>query len=146
MEVDVVIVGGGVAGLSAAVLTARAELETLILDAGGSLLRRNAHLENVPGFPAGVNSRQFSDLLTEQAGNAGAERREARVVAVERIDPMGYSEDDENEPDFRIRTADGSRFTAEYVIAASKNETSYLDGSDGVGLIDRGGSVEILRN
>ncbi|MBP1921540.1 thioredoxin reductase [Halorubrum alkaliphilum] len=151
MEYDVVIVGGGVAGLSAATFTARAELETLVLDAGGSLIRRNAHLENVPGFPSGVNSRQFSDLLVEQAENAGAERRESRVTAVERTDttrddgPDGENDannannaTDANDRRFRVQTTDDDRVTAEYVIAATKNETAYLDGIDGVGLIDRG--------
>ncbi|TKX78401.1 FAD-dependent oxidoreductase, partial [Halorubrum sp. SD626R] len=42
---DVVVVGGGVAGLSAAVFTARHGLDTLVVDAGGSVLRRNARLE-----------------------------------------------------------------------------------------------------
>jgi len=41
---DVVVVGGGVAGLSTAVFTARQGLDTLVIDDGGSLLRRNAHL------------------------------------------------------------------------------------------------------
>jgi len=43
---DVLIVGGGVAGLSAATFTARTGLETLVIDTDESILRRNAHLEN----------------------------------------------------------------------------------------------------
>jgi len=64
---DVVVVGGGVAGLSTAVFTARQGLDTLVIDDGGSLLRRNAHLENFPGFPLGVDARRLLDLLAEQA-------------------------------------------------------------------------------
>ena len=37
----------------------------------GSLLRRNAHPESFPGFPAGVNPRQLLDLMGEQAETAG---------------------------------------------------------------------------
>jgi thioredoxin reductase len=48
---EVVVVGGGVAGLSAAVFTARHGLDTLVVDAGESILRRNAHLENFPRLP-----------------------------------------------------------------------------------------------
>lgn len=53
VDPTIAVVGGGVAG----VFTARHGLETTIYDAGDSLLRRNAHLENFPGFPLGINAR-----------------------------------------------------------------------------------------
>ncbi len=124
---EVIIVGGGVAGRSAAVFTARYGLDTLVVDSGESILRRNAHLENFPGFPAGVNGRQLLDLLAEQAENAGARGREAVVTGVERA-----------EEGFTVQTDAGERYRTEYVIAATKNETGYLDGIEGVGIIDRG--------
>jgi len=123
----VVVVGGGVAGLSASTFTARAGLETLVLDSGESILRRNAHLENFPGFPAGVNARLLLDMLGDQAETAGADRETATVTAVE-TDGDGFT----------VETAAGGRYHAEYVVAATKNETGYLDGVDGVGVIDRG--------
>ncbi|SMO82434.1 FAD binding domain-containing protein [Halorubrum cibi] len=148
MEYDVLVVGGGVAGLSAGTFTARHGLETLVCDAGGSLLRRNAHLENVPGFPAGVNSRQFLALLGEQAENAGAERRETRVTTVQPTTEDGPEgdggsdgDDGSDGPDrrrFRIETIDGDRLGADYVVAATKNATGYLEEVDGVDLLDRG--------
>jgi len=126
---DVLVVGGGVAGLSAAVFTARHGLETLVLDSGDSILRRNAHLENFPGFPAGVNASQLLDLLGEQAEEAGAERREATVDRIERT----------NECDgFAVETTAGDCYRTGTVVAATKNEVGYLDGIDGVGIIDRG--------
>jgi thioredoxin reductase len=124
---DVLVVGGGVAGLSAAVFTARADLDTLVLDSGDSIVRRNAHLENYPGFPAGVNARLLLDLLGEQAERAGCERREAEVERVEVADDG-----------FAAETTDGDRYDAAYVVAATKNTTDYLDAIDGVGIIDRG--------
>jgi thioredoxin reductase len=123
---DVVVVGGGVAGLSAAVFTARHDFDTLVVDASGSLLRRNAHLGNFPGFPTGVNGRQFLDLLGEQAERAGCRRVEARVADVE-----------QTEEGFGVETAAGERYRTEYVVAATKNAVGYLD-VDGVGIIDRG--------
>jgi len=126
-EYDIVIVGGGVAGLSASVFTARADFETLVLDAGESILRRNAHLENFPGFPAGINARQLLDLLGDQAKTAGVERQTATVTTVTATDDG-----------FTVESEDGDRYESEYVIAATKNETSYLDGVEGVGLLDRG--------
>ena len=139
---DVVVVGGGVAGLSAAIFTARHDFDTLVVDRGGrnrsgsrtesggasgSLLRRNAHLENFPGFPAGVNGRQLLDLLGEQAERAGCRRVEARVVSVE-----------QTEEGFGVETAAGDRYRTAYVVAATKNAVGYLEGVDGVGIIDRG--------
>ncbi|WP_066415559.1 FAD-binding protein [Halorubrum aethiopicum] len=136
MEYDIVVVGGGVAGLSAAVFTARHGLDTLVCDAGGSILRRNAHLDNFPGFPVGVNARRLLDLLEEQAENAGTDRLDARVTAVEPAAEDGPGGDDPAR--FRIETADGDRIAADYVVAATKNEVGYLEGVDGVGLLDRG--------
>jgi thioredoxin reductase len=123
---DVVIVGG-VAGRSAAIFTARHGLDTVILDAGSSLLRRNAHLENYPGFPAGVSARLLLELLRDQAERAGCEYEQAEVTRVERADDG-----------FAVETADGDRYRSSYVVAATKNEVGYLDGLDGVDIVKRG--------
>ncbi|MFC5278591.1 FAD-binding protein [Halorubrum rubrum] len=138
---DVVVVGGGVAGLSAAVFTARHDLDTLVVDPNGSILRRNAHLENFPGFPVGVNARRLLDLLTEQAENAGASLTNARVVRVEVVDadtPDAGESSPADDGRFAVTADDGSRIRTRYVVAATKNETGYLEGIDGVGLLDRG--------
>lgn len=132
-ESDVAIVGGGVAGLTAATFTARHDLTTVVYDAGGSILRRNAHLENVPGFPGGVNARLLLDLLAEQAERAGCERRTAEVTGVTRIDDA-----DASDGRFRVETADGEVATASFVVAATKNAVGYLEGLDGVGIVDHG--------
>lgn len=124
---DVIVVGGGVAGRTAATFTARHGLNTLVVDAGESLLRRNAHLENFPGFPAGVNPRRLLDQMAEQAERAGAEFREARVTGVEDADEG-----------FTVETDADERYHSQYVIAASKNEVDYLRSIEGVGFIDRG--------
>lgn len=126
-QYDVAVVGGGVAGRSAAIFTARHDLETIVLDAGAPLLRRNAHLENYPGFPAGVNSRLLLDSMAEQAERAGATRREATVTDLQRVDDG-----------FEIETAGGDLLTATRVVAATKNETDYLAGIEGVDIVDRG--------
>jgi thioredoxin reductase (NADPH) len=137
---SVVIVGGGVAGLSAATFTARADVETLVVDgegrspagsrtqsgdADGSILRRNAHLENYPGFPAGVNARLLLDMMAEGADRAGCERREGEVVRVARSGDA-----------FTVETAAGEAFRADYVVAATKNAVDYLP--EGVEVVDRG--------
>ena len=127
---DVVVVGGGVAGLSAAVFTARQGLDTLVVDPGESILRRNAHLENFPGFPLGVNARQLLDLLGEQAETAGADRLDARATRVATVDA--------DDARFAVTTDGDDRLRTRHVVAATKNEVGYLDGIDGVGILDRG--------
>ena len=124
---DVVIVGGGVAGLTAGVFTARHGLDTLVFDTDESILQRNAHLENVPGFPAGVNARRYLELLGDQAERAGCDRYLAEVTSVATADEA-----------FLVETAADDQVWADYVIAATKNTVDYLRGIDGVGFVDRG--------
>ena len=124
---DVVVIGGGVAGLSAATFTARHEMDTLVVDSGESILRRNAHLENFPGFPAGVNARHLLDLMAEQADRAGADHIQATVTTVT-----------ETEEGFTVETDAGDQIQSRYVVAATKNEVGYLEAIEGLGIIDRG--------
>ncbi|WP_266076508.1 FAD-dependent oxidoreductase [Haladaptatus caseinilyticus] len=119
---DVVIVGGGVAGLSAGTFTARADLDTLIVNDGVSILYRNAILENFPGFPAGIDSRLFCLMLEEQAKRAGCTRLDAKVPNVRRAE-------DGDDTRFVIET-DDETIDAERVVAASWSDSSYLDGLD----------------
>ena len=124
---DVLIVGGGPAGLSAGLFTARADLETLIVNDGDPILRRNAHLENYPGFPAGVNGHLLLEMMGAQADRAGCERRDARVVDLRPVDDG-----------FAAETAAGETIAATYVVAATKNTVDFLEGIDGVEILDRG--------
>lgn len=126
-EYTVVIVGGGVAGLSASIFTARHGLDTLVIDGGASLIRRNAHLENYPGFPAGINARLLVEMMHEQADSAGCDHRQTEATAVDTLSDG-----------FVVETASGERYHTEYVIAATKNTTDYLADTDGIGIIDRG--------
>ncbi|WP_135302516.1 NAD(P)/FAD-dependent oxidoreductase [Haloarcula amylovorans] len=123
---SVVVVGGGVAGLSAAIYTARAGVSTRIVSTDESILNRNAHLENYPGFPAGVNPRLLLELIRAQARRAGAWFTDGRVQRVE-----------ETDDGFETTVADGEVFESDYVIAASWADASYLAGLD-VDLLDRG--------
>lgn len=115
---DVVIVGGGVAGLSAGVFTARADLDTLVVNDGVSILHRNAILENFPGFPAGIDSRLFCLMLEEQAERAGCALLDAEVSDVRRA---------EDGDGFAVETPDETIY-AERVVVASWSDASYLDG------------------
>lgn len=124
---DVVIVGGGVAGLSAGIFTARHDLDTAVLSAGSPLLRRNAHLENYPGFPSGVNSRLLLDMMRDQAKEHGCTFHAAEVTRIE-----------SNAGGFSIESASGATRSSDYVIAATKNRVDYLEELERVGIVERG--------
>ena len=117
---NLVVVGAGPAGLSAAVFAARAGFDTTVLEDGTSILRRNAHLENFLGFPAGVNSRLLLEMGRDQAERSGAELVESDVEAVERAD---------EDARFVIHTDDGDH-DADRVIVASWADASLLDTFD----------------
>ncbi len=131
---DICIVGAGPAGLTAGIFTARAGLDTLVIDGGPPILERNAHLENVPGFPAGVNARRFLELTREQAERNGVDRREVHLEDLSRTDggrfALSFADDDQ-------------RLLADRVICTSWAETDYLAGFDGIGLIDRGSKTYV---
>ncbi len=71
---DVVILGGGPAGLTAAIYTARAKLKTLITEKteiGGEAAATDL-IENYPGFPEGINGHALADRMVHQAKRFGA--------------------------------------------------------------------------
>jgi thioredoxin reductase (NADPH) len=71
---DVVILGGGSAGLTAAIYTARAKLKTLIIEKkeiGGEAAETDM-IENYPGFPEGINGHVLADRMVQQAKRFGA--------------------------------------------------------------------------
>ncbi len=81
---DLIIIGGGGAGLSAAQYGARANLRTLVLEefaSGGQALLIDA-LENYPGFPEPINGFDFTQKMEEQAKRFGAEFQNATVTSL----------------------------------------------------------------
>ena len=79
---DVVIIGGGPAGASAATFTARAGLTTAVVDADRGITRR-ALLNNHLGFPEGIAGPDLVDRGRAQATAAGAEWIEGTASTVE---------------------------------------------------------------
>jgi thioredoxin reductase (NADPH) len=82
---NVVIVGTGCAGLTAAIYTARANLNPLVLEGTlpGGQLTTTSEVENFPGFPEGVDGYQLMSNLRAQAAKFGARFESAQVTAVD---------------------------------------------------------------
>jgi len=79
---NVVIVGSGCAGNTAAVYTARANLKPLVIkghEPGGQLALTTL-VENFPGFPEGIDGPALVENIRKQAENFGAEYKDGRVV------------------------------------------------------------------
>ncbi|HZJ84077.1 MAG TPA: thioredoxin-disulfide reductase [Syntrophomonadaceae bacterium] len=106
---DVVIIGSGPAGFSAAIYTGRAKLKTLILEAGviGGNTAQTDLVDNYPGFPFGINGSDLMEDFHKQAQRFGAEIEMEEVISLENL-PTAK----------KITTSSGKEFLAKTVIIA----------------------------
>ncbi len=106
---DLMIVGAGCAGLSAALQAARDGLKTLIIsgERPGGLVRAARRLDNLPGFPRGVSGALLADLMERQTLECGAEIVQEVVVSIKRVGSG-----------FAAETAGFVRFAPSVIIAA----------------------------
>jgi thioredoxin reductase (NADPH) len=105
----VVIVGTGCAGLTAAIYSARANLDPLVLTGlmPGGLLTTTSIVENFPGFPVGIDGYELMNRMQQQAEKFGARVKFATVEAVDLSRrPFGL-------------TVDGEKVETQAVIVAS---------------------------
>jgi thioredoxin reductase (NADPH) len=81
---EVIIIGGGPAGLSAAIYTARARLDSLLIEKGlvGGQIVNAERLDNFPGFPEGISGTKLAELMHEQATKYGLKTTVAEVTGV----------------------------------------------------------------
>jgi thioredoxin reductase (NADPH) len=84
-DYQLVIVGGGPAGLAAGLYAARARLQTLLIEKGGSggQVLLTDWIENYPGFPEGISGFELADRMARQAARFGLESRIASVAALD---------------------------------------------------------------
>jgi thioredoxin reductase (NADPH) len=81
---EVIIIGGGPAGLTAGLYTSRSRFNTLLIEIGllGGQMTTTDVIENYPGFPQGINGDELSRLMEEQAKRFGLEVVSQEVVEV----------------------------------------------------------------
>jgi thioredoxin reductase len=101
---DLVIVGGGPAGASAAIFAARAGLRTLVLDADKGMTRR-AQLNNLLGFPDGISGPDLIERGQQHATRAGADWQSGEVTDLQSASDVA-----------RLTMSDGSTFEADQVL------------------------------
>ncbi len=125
---DLLIIGGGPAGLSAGIYGVRAGMKTIILEKGmaGGTMAMVHFIENYPGFPDGISGSQLSDLMKKQCLNLGVEfvNREVRSILRE-------------ENFFHIKTNNGD-YLSKAVIIASGSSPRRLNVSGENELLGRG--------
>jgi thioredoxin reductase (NADPH) len=85
-QIDCVVIGGGPAGLTAAIYLARYRRSVVVIDAGESRAALIPKTHNYPGFAAGISGAEFIAELARQAVRYGAEIRRG---VVDRLEPDG---------------------------------------------------------
>jgi thioredoxin reductase (NADPH) len=110
---DVLIVGGGMAGMSAAVFLQRAGLKTAVFDTRASRLMDVSRVNNYPGFPDGLPGPQLLALARKHAERFGATVVDTRAEEL-RVQPDGS---------FTARAAEGALYRAPRVLVASNKDT-----------------------
>ena len=126
---DVIVIGSGPAGYTAALYTARAQLAPLVFEGtsfGGALMT-TPEVENYPGFRDGITGPELMDEMREQALRFGADLRMEDVESVSLDGPVKS-----------VVTADGETYRARAVILAMGAAARYLQVPGEQELLGRG--------
>ncbi|HEU4744867.1 MAG TPA: FAD-dependent oxidoreductase [Anaerolineales bacterium] len=122
---DLIIIGGGPAGLTTSIYAAREGAEVLLIERSGLGGQAGiaVGLDNFPGFPEGISGQEFSERVTQQARRFGVEILQA--VDVERLErEEGYHE---------VYTSDGRHYHSRAILIATGASYRRLEvpGEDG---------------
>jgi thioredoxin reductase (NADPH) len=116
---DLIIIGGGPAGLTASIYAAREGADVLLIERSGlgGQAGITVGLDNFPGFPEGISGQEFSERVTQQARRFGVEILQA--VDVERLEmEEGYHE---------VYTSDGKHYHSRALLIATGASYRRLD-------------------
>lgn len=125
---NLIVIGSGPAGYTAAVYAARAQLEPLVFEGSqfGGALMTTTEVENYPGFPNGIQGPDLMDEMRKQAARFGAELRAEDVEEAELAGDVKYV------------TANGVRYAATAVVLAMGAAARYLNVPGEQELLGRG--------
>jgi thioredoxin reductase (NADPH) len=126
---DVIVIGSGPAGYTAAIYTARAQLKPVVFEGtsfGGALMT-TTEVENYPGFRSGITGPELMDEMREQALRFGADLQMEDVESVSLEGPVK-----------EVITAGGETYRARAVILAMGAAPRYLGVPGEQGLLGRG--------
>jgi len=109
---EVIIIGGGPAGLTAGLYTSRSRLQTLLIEIGllGGQMTTTEIIENYPGFSQGITGDELSRLMEEQAKRFGLE-----VVSQEAVEVK-------MEGELKVIQANGTTYRCKALIICTGNE------------------------
>ncbi len=110
-HIEIAVVGGGPAGLAAALYAARGRAKTVVFERGipGGQIVTTDWVENYPGFPDGISGAELGDLMTRQAEVHGAIIRSFAPVERVDVDDQGHF----------ILASEGEEFEADCLILAT---------------------------
>ncbi|HPS65341.1 MAG TPA: thioredoxin-disulfide reductase [Ignavibacteria bacterium] len=114
---DVIIIGSGPAGFTAAIYTARANLNPVIFEGpqpGGQLMI-TTDIENYPGFEHGISGPMLMDIMRKQAQRFGAKTHFKTITRV-----------DFSKKPFTVFSDDGTKYTSDAVIISTGASAKYL--------------------
>ena len=117
-QFDVIIIGAGPAGLTAAIYTSRDRLRTLLIEKGltGGLINEADKVDNYPGFPEGISGMDLTAKMYEQAQKYGLIDASVEVTAIEPAEKHS----------FMVKTSD-AEYTAKAVIIAGGSDKQKMD-------------------
>jgi thioredoxin reductase (NADPH) len=116
---DLIVIGGGPAGLTAAIYAAREGLDVLVVEKSGlgGQAAITECLENYPGFPDGITGDEFADRLARQAWRFGVETLQAQEVTCLRVEAESRY----------IATSGGAEYGARAILVATGSSYRRLE-------------------